>query len=228
MTPPVAHSATTTAVSQPEYLEALYEMAEENIPTVQVRLAQWMGVSAGAVSQAVKKLLAQGLVRAEGRELRFTPAGRDVAEHLVRRHRLAEHFLIRIIGLPWHKAHEEAERWERVISDDVEARLIEILDDPATCPHGNPIPGSSHRVDYSRLAPLRDLGPGTRGVVRRLTEDLELDLDVMRFFEESCLMPGGRVQVERVEPDGTMQLRVNGKGVALGAHLSDNLWVQPA
>ena len=228
MTPPAAHVATTPAVSHPEYLEALYEMAEEGIPTVQVRLAQWMGVSAGAVSQAVKKLLAQGLVRAEGRELRFTPAGRNVAEHLVRRHRLAEHFLIRIIGLPWHKAHEEAERWERVISDDVELRLITILDDPATCPHGNPIPGSSHRVDYSKLVPLRDLEPGGKGVLRRLTEDLELDLDVMRFFEDSGLMPGGRVLVERVGPDGTMQLRVDGKGVALGAHLSDNLWVQPA
>src|SRR3954466_5640686 len=135
MTPSSA-TASTTAVVAPEYLEALYEMAEEGIPTVQVRLAQWMGVSAGAVSQAVKKLLAQGLIGADGRELRFTPAGRDVAEHLVRRHRLAEHFLIRIIGLPWHKAHEEAERWERVISDDVEERLIAILDDPGTCPHG--------------------------------------------------------------------------------------------
>jgi DtxR family Mn-dependent transcriptional regulator len=227
MTPPSAHVATTAAVSHPEYLEALYEMAEEGIPTVQVRLAQWMGVSAGAVSQAVKKLLAQGLVRAEGRELRFTEAGQEVAEHQVRRHRLAEHFLIRIIGLPWHKAHQEAERWERVISDDVEERLIDILKDPATCPHGNPIPGSSHRVDYSKLVPLRDLEPGGRGVLRRLTEDLELDLDVMRFFEDSGLMPGGRVEVERVAPDGTMQLQVNGKGVALGAHLSDNLWVQP-
>jgi DtxR family transcriptional regulator, Mn-dependent transcriptional regulator len=232
MTPPAAksatHSATASATSHPEYLEALYEMAEEAIPTVQVRLAQWMGVSAGAVSQAVKKLLAQELIRADGRELRFTPAGRDIAEHLVRRHRLAEHFLIRIIGLPWHKAHEEAERWERVISDDVEERMIEILGDPATCPHGNPIPGSSHPVDYSALVPLRDVPPGGLGVLRRLTEDLELDLDVMRFFEDSGLMPGGRVEVERVGPDGTMQLRVDGNSVALGAHLSDNLWVQPS
>jgi DtxR family Mn-dependent transcriptional regulator len=227
MTPPGGHSATPATVA-PEYLEAVYEMAEEGIPTVQARVAQWMGVSPGAVSQAVKKLLAAGLVETEGRELRFTPAGRDVAEHLVRRHRLAEHFLIRIIGLPWHKAHEEAERWERVISDQVEERMIAILQDPATCPHGNPIPGSSHTVDYSSLVPLRDVEAGGRGVLRRLTEDLELDLDVMRFFEESGLMPGGRIEVERVAPDGTMQLRVNGAGVALGAHLSDNLWVQPS
>src|SRR3954467_9738810 len=99
----VSSPAATVA---PEYLEAIYEMAEEGIPTVQVRLAQWMGVSAGAVSQAVKKLLAQRLVEADGRELKCTDAGLEGAEHLVRRHRLAEHFLIRIIGLPWHTAHE--------------------------------------------------------------------------------------------------------------------------
>jgi DtxR family transcriptional regulator, Mn-dependent transcriptional regulator len=227
MTPPTAHPA-PAATAAPEYLEAIYEMAEEGIPTVQVRLAEWMGVSKGAVSQAVKRLLAQGLVRSEGRQLRFTPEGEQIAEHLVRRHRLAEHFLIRIIGLPWHTAHEEAERWERVISDQVEERMIAILDDPATCPHGNPIPGSSHTVDYSSLVPLRDVAPGSRGVLRRLTEDLELDLDVMRFFEESGLMPGGKIDVERIGPDGTMQLTVNGRSVALGAHLSDNLWVQPA
>jgi DtxR family Mn-dependent transcriptional regulator len=225
---PSAGTQTTDAVVAPEYLEAIYEMAEEGIPTVQVRLAQWMGVSKGAVSQAVKKLLASRLVEPDGRELRFTSRGRDIAEHLVRRHRLAEHFLIRIIGLPWHKAHEEAERWERVISDQVEERMIEILNDPATCPHGNPIPGSSHTVDYSKLVPLRDVAAGGTGVLRRLTEDLELDLDVMRFFEDSGLMPGGRIEVERIAPDGTMQLRVEGASVALGAHLSDNLWVQPA
>jgi DtxR family Mn-dependent transcriptional regulator len=105
--------------------------------------------------------------------------------------------------------------------------MIAILNDPATCPHGNPIPGSAHTVDYSTLVPLRDVPPGGSGVLRRLTEDLELDLDVMRFFEESGLMPGGRIDVERVAPDGTMQLLVNDAGVALGAHLSDNLWVQP-
>ncbi len=222
MTPPQA----APAVSRPEYLEALYEMAEEGIPTVQVRLAQWMGVSAGAVSKAVKKLSQQGLVKAEGRRLGFTPEGEDVARHLVRRHRLAEHFLIRIIGLPWHRAHEEAARWERVISDDVEERMVAILNDPATCPHGNPIPGSGHPLGYASLRPLRDVAPGERVVLRRLTEDLELDLDVMRFFEESGLMPGGRIRVERVAPDGTMQLTVNGSSVALGSHLSDNLWVE--
>ena len=212
--------------ASPEYLEALYEMDEEGIPTVQARLAEWMGVSRGAVSQAVKRLLVQRLLQADGRRLRFTPEGARVARALVRRHRLAEHFLIRIIGLPWHKAHEEAERWERVISPEVEERMAAILDDPGTCPHGNPIPGSAHRVDYSKLVPLQRVRPGGPVVLRRLTEDLELDLGVMRFFEDAGLMPGAKIEVLQVGPDGTMRVSVDGREAALGAHLADNLWVE--
>jgi DtxR family transcriptional regulator, Mn-dependent transcriptional regulator len=219
---------TPPAVAGPEYLEAIFEMAEENIPTVQARLAEWMGVSRGAVSQAVKRLSEQGLVVTKDRLLRFTPEGERIARALVRRHRLAEHFLIRIIGLPWHKAHQEAERWERVISEEVEERMVEILDDPGACPHGNPIPGSSHEVDHSGLVPLHDVEPGTTVVLRRLTEDLELDLGVMRFFEDGGLMPGAKIDVRQVAPDGTMRLSIEGEEIALGAHLADNLWVQPA
>src|SRR5438093_6538199 len=202
-------------------------MAEEQIPTVQARVAEWMGVSAASVSEAVKRLVRDGLVVSRNRHLEFTPEGETLARALVRRHRLAEHFLIRIIGLPWHKAHEEAERWERVISADVEARMVEILNDPATCPHGNPIPGSAHTVDYGRLIPLRDVAPGATAILRRLTEDLELELDVMRFVEDSGLRPGARIRVRSVAPDGAMGLEVKAKPVALGAHLSDNLWVDP-
>jgi DtxR family Mn-dependent transcriptional regulator len=209
-----------------EYIEAIYELAEERIPTIRARVADWMGVSRASVSEAVDRLLDDGLVKERGRELVFTARGRSTAETLVRRHRLVEHFLIRIIGLPWHRAHEEAERWERVISDEVEARMTEILDDPPACPHGNPIPGSKHPVDYSRLVSLRDVERGGTVVLRRLTEDLELELDVMRFFEESGLMPGGRIEVLGVGPDGSMSLEVGSRPVALGAHLADNVWVE--
>jgi len=213
-------------VSARDYLASLYEMAEEGIPTVQSELVRWMGVSAASVSEAVKRLRRDGLVESEGRELVFTPAGDAEARALVRRHRLAERFLIQIIGLPWHKAHEEASAWEKVISDDVEARLTVLLDDPATCPHGNPIPGSSHHVDHSGLRPLHDFGPGDRVVLERLTEDLELELGVMRYFEEHGLMPGGEIEVRAVAPDGTMTLRVVDRTVGLGAELTDNLWVR--
>ncbi|MBI4261842.1 MAG: metal-dependent transcriptional regulator [Actinobacteria bacterium] len=211
-----------------DYLEALYEMREESIPLVQARLAEWLGVSAASASEAVKRLVRDELVESHDRRLVLTGLGEEVAAGLVRRHRLAEQFLVRIIGLPWHRAHEEAGGWERAISDDVEARIVEILDDPATCPHGNPVPGSSRRVDLSKLVPLNAIPPGGRVVLRRLTEDLELQLDVMRFFEESGLMPGAAIAVHQVAPDGSMSLEVVGRQVALGANLADNLWVEPA
>ena len=219
---------TTDGHPAAEYLEALYEMREEDIPMVQARVAEWMGMSRASVSEHVKRLIRDGLLEADGRTLSFTPEGEAIARTLVRRHRLAEHLLIRVIGLPWHKAHEEAGRWERVISAEIEERLVDILGDPATCPHGNPIPGSSHSVDYRRLVPLNDVAPGGRAVLRRLTEDLELELDVMRFLEESALMPGAKIEVRSVGPDGTMNLEVAGAAVSLGGHLSDNLWVDPA
>jgi DtxR family transcriptional regulator, Mn-dependent transcriptional regulator len=209
-----------------DYLEALYELEEEGFPPVQAELGRWMGVSRASVSEHVKRLVADGLLVADGRDLRFTDAGRDMAISLVRRHRLAEHLLIDVIGLPWHMAHQEAERWERVISADVEARLVEILHDPGACPHGNPIPGSSHEIDVTTLVALKDVEPGSTATLRRLTEDLELELEVMRFLEDAALMPGGPLRVDGIGPDGTMSLTVDGRPVALGAHLADNLWVE--
>ena len=209
-----------------DYLEALYEMLEESIAPHQARLAEWMGVSRASVSEAVKRLTREGMLRQNGRALEFTAAGREAAERLVRRHRLAERMLIEVIGIPWHRAHEEATVWGHVISDQVEERLVALLDDPATCPHGNPVPGSSRRVDLSDLSPLHEVPAGERVRLERLTEDLELELDVMRFFEESGLMPGAEVEVRGVSPDGTMTLAVAGRTSALGAHLADNLWVR--
>jgi DtxR family transcriptional regulator, iron-dependent repressor len=217
----------TAGLSQQEYLEALYEMAEEGIPTQQARLAEWLGVSRASVSEAVKRLSTRGLVEVgDGRRIGFTRSGRSAAEALVRRHRLAERFLVEVVGLPWHLAHEEATEWGRVISDRVEERIVELLDDPGTCVHGNPIPGSSHRVDQRALRPLHEAAPGAAVRLERLTEDLELDLDVMRYFEDSGLMPGASIRVLSTAPDGTMTLEVAGEKVGLGAHLADNLWVR--
>lgn len=212
-----------------EYLEALYEMAEEGIPTQQARLAEWLDVTPASVSEAIKRLSRRGLVETgERRLLQFTMEGRTAAESLVRRHRLAERFLVEVVGLPWHLAHEEATNWGRIVSDQVETRMVDLLGDPGTCVHGNPIPGSSNAVDHRDLRPLHEVPPGEQVVLERLTEDLELDLDVMRFFEDGGLMPGARITVLAVGPDGTMTLEVAGEKVGLGAHLADNLWIRAA
>jgi DtxR family transcriptional regulator, Mn-dependent transcriptional regulator len=221
--------STSGSISHPEYLEALYEMVEEGIPTQQARLAEWLGVTPASVSEAVKRLTARDLVSTDDRRhVRLTRQGDSLARTLVRRHRLAERFLVEVVGLPWHRAHEEASNWGRIVSEEVEERFVVLLGDPATCVHGNPIPGSSHAVDQADLHPLQEISPGDSVRLERLTEDLELDLDVMLFFEESGLMPGAEITVVAVAPDGTRTLEVGGEKVALGEHLADNLWVRPA
>jgi DtxR family Mn-dependent transcriptional regulator len=101
-----------------------------------------------------------------------------------------------------------------------------MVGNPASCPHGNPIPGAARPIDIADLEPLNDIPINRPVVLQRLTEDLELNLDVMRFFEESGLMPGAALTVTHVGPDGTLRLDVGGKTVALGSHLADHLWVR--
>ncbi|HEX6262073.1 MAG TPA: metal-dependent transcriptional regulator [Actinomycetota bacterium] len=212
---------------QEDYLEAIYEMAEEGIPTQQARIAEWLGVTPASVSEAVKRLVQRGLVEVGAdRRLVFTTEGRALAETLVRRHRLAERFLVEVVGLPWYLSHEEATVWGRAISSAIEERFVAMLDDPATCVHGNPIPGTRRPVDQRDLRPLPALPEGSSGRLERLTEDLELDLDVMRFLQEAGLMPGAGVTVASVGPDGTRTLEVDGDRVALGPEIADNLWVR--
>src|SRR6476469_1758845 len=126
-----------------EYLEAIYELQEEGTPVIQARLAERLGHAPPSVSEMIGRLRGDGFLDAEGRALRLTAKGRKRAESVVRKHRLAERLLTDVIGLEWHKTHLEACRWEHVISDEVEALLVKLLDNPTTCPHGNPIPGTA-------------------------------------------------------------------------------------
>ena len=151
-----------------EYLETIWELQEEGIPVIQARLAEHMDVSAPSVSEMIRRLKSEGWVDSEGRSITLTEKGQARAISVVRKHRLAERLLTDIIGLPWHKTHVEACRWEHVISDEVEERIVALLGNPATCPHGNPIPGAGGpERDLSALAGLE---PGVRGLWMQLRE----------------------------------------------------------
>ena len=110
---------------------------------------------------------------------------------VMRKHRLAELLLTDVIGLEWEHVHVEACRWEHVISDAVEKRLIELLDNPTTCPHGNPIPGLSGQITQPSLIPLSAAAAqGSRGRIERISEKLQVDVEQMRFLREHGLRPG--------------------------------------
>jgi DtxR family Mn-dependent transcriptional regulator len=209
-----------------EYLEAIHELGEEGMVVIQARLAERLGHSAPAVSEMIKRLKDEGFVELRGRSLVLTSAGKARAESVVRKHRLAERLLIDIIGLPWEKAHVEAGRWEHVISDEVEVRLIEILGHPTTCPHGNPIPGSGGEDHHLRA--LSESHSGDHIRLERVTEQVEIDLDSLAYLSAHGFLPGTTARVDSCAPDGTLILNVGAGTIALGPALAQQLFVSAA
>jgi DtxR family transcriptional regulator, iron-dependent repressor len=185
-----------------EYLEAILEIEEEGIVPIRARLVERLGLSAPAVSETVNRLVDHGYAQLlDDRSLRLTDKGRKVATSIVRRHRLAERLLVDVIGLEWEKVHKEADRWEHAISADVEEKLVLLLGDPATCPHGNPIPGSSHKVEGPASVPLTQMEPGPV-VVRRISEKVEIDEDAILFLAGAELTPGSNAELVGTSADG--------------------------
>jgi DtxR family Mn-dependent transcriptional regulator len=176
----------------------------------------------------VHRLARDGFVELlRDRQIRLTKAGQDYAEKIVRRHRLAERLLIDILGLDWSLAHEEAAKFEHVISEAVEERIVAIVEDPTTCPHGNPIPGI-HVGPPKSFAPLASAKPGSRIVLRRVTEDVEIDYPTLCYLDRQGFIPGRMAKVVAVAPDGSLTLDVGGSPMAIGADLAQHLYVEPA
>lgn len=206
-----------------EYAAAMFELSEEGIPVIQARIADWLGVSRPSVSEMIKRMTDDGLVEG-GPELVLTSEGRHLAEVVVRRHRLAERFLSEVLGLPWVKVHTEAEVWEHVISDDVEAGMWEALDSPKTCPHGNPIPGAGYKPPPIKA--LSTLKPGQKLPLERISEELELDAEIMGFLDDTGLRPGAVIEVLAATEDGTLTISASGTSeVDIEKFIAERLFV---
>jgi DtxR family Mn-dependent transcriptional regulator len=209
-----------------EYLEAIWELEEEGTRVIQARLAEHLGHSPPSVSEMVRRLRGEGWVQVRDRALHLTPKGRERAVSVVRKHRLAERLLTDVIGLPWHKTHIEACRWEHVISDEVEERLVALLENPATCPHGNPIPGAGPARDD--LLALAEVELGERVRLERVTEQVEVDLDALVYHDDHSFIPGADAEVRSRAPDGTVTLDLDDGTIALGPALTTQLYVSRA
>jgi DtxR family Mn-dependent transcriptional regulator len=210
-----------------EYLEAILEIEEEGTVPIRARLVERLGLSAPAVSETVNRLVDHGFAELlDDRSLRLTDKGREVATSIVRRHRLAERLLVDVIGLEWEKVHKEADRWEHAISADVEEKLVLLLGDPATCPHGNPIPGSGHKVEGPASVPLTQMQPGPV-VVRRISEKAEIDDDAIAFLAQADLKPGSNVVVVGTSTDGVQVKSAQGDQT-VPRKLASLMYVVPA
>ncbi len=207
-----------------EYCETIYELGEDHINVVQVRIAERLGVSRPAVSLMVRRLERDGLLNSAGGRISLSDTGRALAERVVRRHRLAERFLTDLLRLSWAEAHHEAGKWEHVISPRVEQALAELLGDPTTCPHGNPIPGSDYEVPDVR--PLVDLAVGEHFVVERIPEALEFTDGLLEYLEGVGIMPGRPGEVTAQSPDGTVTVEVAGGAVGIGTFAAERILVR--
>ncbi|MFT4043869.1 MAG: iron dependent repressor, metal binding and dimerization domain protein [Gordonia sp. (in: high G+C Gram-positive bacteria)] len=185
------------------YLRTIYDLEEEGIIPLRARIAERLEQSGPTVSQTVARMERDGLLRVAGdRHLELTDRGRSLAIAVMRKHRLAERLLVDVIGMPWDEVHEEACRWEHVMSENVERRLLAILDNPTTSPYGNPIPGleelgvPSAGLDdgATRLSDLPQ-GDSVAVIIRRLSEHAQSDAELISALREAGVVPNARVTV---------------------------------
>ncbi len=214
------------------YLRTIYELAEEGIVPLRARIAERLGHSGPTVSQTVARMERDGLVVVSGdRHLELTETGHLKAMRVMRKHRLAERLLTDVIGLDWEFVHDEACRWEHVMSDRVEKRLVDLLDHPHHSPYGNPIPGlgelGEERPDeqfLSGVVPLRSVAPSpgaeaVDAVVQRLGEPLQTDIELLARLAEAGVRPGRSITVER----GAAVLTVGAPGAEMVLDLPDEV-----
>jgi DtxR family Mn-dependent transcriptional regulator len=186
------------------YLRTIFELEEEGVVALRARIAERLGQSGPTVSQTVARMERDGLLHvADDRHLQLSDLGRREATAVMRKHRLAERLLADVIGLDWEDVHIEACRWEHVMSDAVERRILALLDKPLVCPHGNPIPGLDQLglpfATTNESGPLVSLTEAAAGVdeveVSRISESLQPDAGLMHRLSAAGLRPGRRVSV---------------------------------
>ncbi len=189
------------------YLKTIFELVEEGIPPLRARIAERLGHSGPTVSQTVARMERDGLLTLAGdRHLELTEEGRLLATRVMRKHRLAERLLIDVIGLEWEYVHDEACRWEHVMSERVERKILTLLQDHQDSPYGNPIPGLDELGDdapaeaflagMTRLTELAGDEPRTV-TLRRIGEPVQVDHEALSLLTVAGLLPGQRVTVRR-------------------------------
>jgi DtxR family Mn-dependent transcriptional regulator len=204
----------STAVQ--DYLKAIYELEHrEDGRASTTQLAERLGVAPASATTMVKKLASAGLLEHEPYHgVVLTEAGRAAALEVIRHHRLIERFLVDILGVPWDEVHDEAERWEHVLSEEMEERIDAALGFPRSDPHGSPIPAEDLTIRSSERRPLTELEPGSRAVVAEVADE---DGPLLRYLGGVGLYPGTEIEVLGAAPfGGPLTVRVAGVEHALG------------
>jgi DtxR family Mn-dependent transcriptional regulator len=190
---------------------------------ISARLAAFLGVSAAAVSEMVHRLEREGLVALDGhKEVHLTKTGQSLADRVVRRHRLAERMLVDLLGYEWWKTHEEAERIEHAMSPEMEERLIRVLGDPQTCPHGNPMPGAKRRPTKS----LDKVARGAVATIERIPDQFEHEPGFLQYLDTQGMRPGITIRVLDAPQGDSLRVEVDGRQRTIRADCGRKVWVR--
>ncbi len=207
-----------------DYLQAIFVLERDGEPVNGVRLADLLGVTPPTVTNTLKRMARDGLITIDASHIpHLTGAGREAASSVLRKHHLAELMLNHMLA--WSKLHKEAHELEHAISSEVEAALLEELENPELCPHGNPFPG--HEDAVSGWIPLTRASAGARGIIRRIHEFAEDNPTILAFLEEKGIAPGQAVTVEEILPfNETVTIRVGEQSVSLGYAVARYIFIE--
>ncbi|MEE9198360.1 MAG: metal-dependent transcriptional regulator [Dehalococcoidia bacterium] len=225
----MARVAKPTSIVAEDYLTTIFRFAEEGRQAISVRLSEALSVSPATAFGMLKRMNRDGLVQfSQSKEIALTTAGKEIAEDVIRRHRLAERLLTDVLHLEWHKAYAEAHRLEHGISPDVADRLEEILGNPNTCPHGYPIPRtdgySTIRHLRSHLKSLKQVPQGVEVVVQRVPEE---DAELLKYLDSYDVRPGAFMMVTEVAAfKGTITLQVNSHEIVISSDTAAKIVVK--
>jgi DtxR family Mn-dependent transcriptional regulator len=215
------------------YLRTVLELEEEGVVPLRARIAERLEQSVPTVSQTVSRMERDGLLTVTSdRRIDLTEKGRSVATRVMRKHRLAECLLVQVIGLDWQLVHDEACRWEHVMSETVERRLLEILGHPTESPYGNPIPGLAELGELEESdeflggpIALTEVPARTNSVVvRRIGEPIQSDTKLMTRLRRAGLRPNSPITIQRVD-GGKVQLGDGNRAVALDDAIAAHVFV---
>ena len=218
------------------YLRTILELEEENIVPLRARISERLGHSGPTVSQTVGRMERDGLVIvSDDRTLELTDDGRQKAVDVMRKHRLAERLLADVIGLDWAYVHEEACRWEHVMSEQVERRLVELLGHPTESPYGNPIPGLDQLGDVATntfdqgviglVRRLNEAGEPITGTVRRLAEPVQVDPELLQQLQSAGVVPGAHGDYRYSEGYVLVQMDGSDEGLELPVEVASHIFL---
>jgi DtxR family Mn-dependent transcriptional regulator len=218
------------------YLRTILDLEEEAIVPLRARISERIGHSGPTVSQTIGRMERDGLVVVEGdRHLELTAEGRTRAMHVMRKHRLAERLLADVIGLDWAFVHDEACRWEHVMSELVERRLLELLDHPTESPYGNPIPGLDELGDkpagrflegvVSIVDRVADQSSAVIGTIRRLGEPVQFEPELLQQLQAAGVMPGAEASISAAGSYVVLKVDGFGEGLELPNEVAAHIYV---